>query len=85
MPDARVDGLRFLPGFRLAQRGFLPASWLAEVKAEDTDANNLAAENYIALLSAYILHERLLRWMTKNGDAESNNPVKIDHSLAVHD
>jgi hypothetical protein len=74
-----------LPAFRLAQNEYLPGNWIAEIKAEDTESNHLAAENYCALMSAYLLHERLiLRWITKNSTVQSNNPVELDDSLAVH-
>jgi hypothetical protein len=63
----------------------LPANWLAEIKAENAPPNNLAAENYSAFMSAYLLHERLLlRWTTKNISGDSNVPVKLDDSLAIH-
>lgn len=85
MEDQDVDGVETLPAFRLAQHEYLPANWLAEIKLEDTDANHLAAENYCALMSAYLLHERLiLHWIAKNEDKSSNNPVELDGSVAVH-
>lgn len=80
-----VDNVDTLPAFRLAQPEYLPANWLAEIKSEDTDANHLAAENYCALMSAYLLHERLiLHWIAKNEDISSNNPVELNGSVAVH-
>ena len=80
--DLDVDDL---PAFRLAQYKYLPASWIVEIKSEDTDANNLAAEHYSAFISAYLLHERLLlHWIAKNESIESNNPVEFNDSLAIH-
>ena len=80
-----IQQLRQLPAFRLAQKGYLPGNWLAEIKDEDADAKHLAAENYSALMSAFLLHERLLlHWIAKNDNAKSNNPVKLDDSLAIH-
>ncbi|KAF2807478.1 uncharacterized protein BDZ99DRAFT_478950 [Mytilinidion resinicola] len=74
-----------LPAFRIAQHSYLPASWLAEIKSADTELNHLAAENYLAFMSAYLLHERLiLRWLTKNNCKGSINAVEIDDSLAIH-
>ena len=37
-----------------------PANWLADIKAENTEANHLAAEHDSALMSAYLLNETLL-------------------------
>lgn len=83
--DKHINYVDALPAFRLAQHEYLPASWLAEIKSENTDANHLAAENYCALMSAYLLHERLiLHWITKNKDINSNNPIELNNSLAVH-
>ena len=83
--DQHIDYVDTLPAFRLAQHEYLPANWLAEIKSEDTDANHLAAENYCALMSAYLLHERLiLHWIAKNEDIGSNNPVELNDSVAVH-
>lgn len=83
--DTRIKHTDTLPAFRLAQHEYLPANWLAEIKSEDTDANHLAAENYCALMSAYLLHERLLlHWIAKNEDINSNNPVELNGSVAVH-
>jgi hypothetical protein len=81
----KLPNLSQIPAFRLAQRQYLPANWLAEIKAEDTETNHLAAENYSALMSAYLLHERLLlRWIAKNQSMDSTIPVEFDDSLAVH-
>jgi len=73
------------PAFRLAQHKYLPASWVAEIKAKSRDEDHLGAENYLAIISAYLLHERLLlRWITKNKSRRSRNPVAIDESLSVY-
>jgi len=82
--DNEDPDLSDFPAFRLAQPQYLPANWLSEIKADDTESNHFAAENYSALMSAYLLHERLLRWITKNESKDSNNPVKFNDSLAVH-
>jgi hypothetical protein len=73
-----------LPAFRLAQYKYLPANWIAEIKSENTEANHLAAEHYCALMSAYLLHERLLlHWIAKNESIKSNDPVEFN-DLAVY-
>lgn len=82
IPDFDVDEL---PAFRLAQYKYLPGNWIAEIKSEDTQANHLAAEQYSAFISAYLLHERLLlHWIAKNESIESNNPVEFNDNLAIH-
>ena len=82
IPDFDVDEL---PAFRLAQYKYLPGNWIVEIKSENTEANSLAAEQYSAFISAYLLHERLLlHWIAKNESIESNNPVEFNDSLAIH-
>lgn len=46
--------------FRIAQLDCLPAMWQAEIKQDDSLISNTSAENYLALLGSYIVHERLL-------------------------
>ena len=82
LPVFRIDDL---PAFRLAQYKYLPANYVVEIKLDNSEANQLAAEHYTALLSAYLLHERLLlHWIAKNESIKSNNPVEFDNNLAVY-
>lgn len=57
LPVFRINDL---PAFQLAQYKYLPANCIVEIKLDNLKANQLAAEHYTALLSAYLLHERLL-------------------------
>ena len=50
----------YITRFRIAQLDCLPAMWLAEIKQDDSLTSNTSAENYLALLGSYIVHERLL-------------------------